>query len=64
LTNELPPEPELGLEVDDSGELGLLMPGEPGDDPPPRLGAAGPPGAPVVPGEGSWPTDVGGVETF
>ena len=28
-TDGLPAEPELGLEVDDSGELGLLMPGEP-----------------------------------
>ena len=35
----------LGLEVDDIGELGLLIPGEPdgplGPDPPPRPGAAG-----------------------
>jgi hypothetical protein len=40
---------ELGLEVDDKGELGLLIPGDPdgplGPDPPPRLGAAGAGGA-------------------
>ncbi len=41
-TDGLPAEPEFGLEPDDSGELGLLMPGEPEE--PPTLGP-GPDGA-------------------
>ncbi|WP_235658362.1 hypothetical protein [Mycolicibacterium moriokaense] len=48
-TDGAPAAPEVGLEVDVRGELGLLMPGEP-EGPPPRFGAAlaGPPGAGVT----------------
>ena len=50
-TDGAPAAPEVGLDVDDKGELGLLMPGDPEGPPPPRLGAAAVPTGPVA---GGW----------